>query len=63
MIPKKMARLPFLGLSSIFVVQNELFIPQIMARLLSQGYVVVLEIETKLLISPDNGQTSFSMLE
>ena len=37
MIPKKMARLPFLGLSSIFDIQNELFIPQIMARLLSLG--------------------------
>ena len=37
LIPKKMARLPFLGLSSIFKVQYELFNPQIMARLLSPG--------------------------
>ena len=34
---QKMARLSFLGLSSIFEVQNELFIPKIMARLLSLG--------------------------
>ena len=37
LIPKKIGRLPFLGLSSIFEVQNGLFIPQIMARFLSPG--------------------------
>ena len=40
LIPQLMAikgRLPFLGLSSIFKVINDLLIPQIMARLLFLG--------------------------
>ena len=37
LIPKKMAGLPSLGLSSIFEVQNELLITEVMARHLSLG--------------------------
>ena len=37
LIPKKMAKLPPIGLSHIFEVQNKLLIPQIMARHLSLG--------------------------
>ena len=48
LIPKKMARLPFLGLSSGFKVQNELVIPQKWLDFFLQGCVVVLEVKNEL---------------